>query len=103
MTDRKDYEVSVEPTGRQDAIPDWYTRGYAIAEKLDAHLGVRFWSLVGLLLVSIFVGTPHILVTYQCYGRCGQAATEFNCQYFGVWGWRTGQAEQGKCARFTLM
>lgn len=103
MTDRKDYEVSVSSSGGKGTAPDWEKRLYSIAERLDARLGVRFWTIAGLLVASLFVGTPHILVQYQCYGRCGQHATEFHCQYFGVRGWRVGEAEQGKCARFRLM
>lgn len=103
MTDRKDYEVTVEKHGRKDATPDWEKRLYTIADKLDARLGVRFWTIAGLLLVSVFVGTPHILVHYQCYGRCGQDATEFSCQYFGVRGWKSAEPSEGKCQRIRLL
>lgn len=103
MTDRKDYEVSVEKHSRKDATPDWEKRLYSIADKLDARLGVRFWTIAGLVLVSLFAGTPHILVHYQCYGRCGQGATEFNCQYFGIRGWKVAGAAESKCQRIRLL
>lgn len=103
MTDRKDYEVTVASTDRQDPVPDWEKRLYGIADRLDARLGIRFWMVTGLIVASFVVGTPHILVHYQCYGRCGQNAAEFNCQYLGVSGWQAAPAEAGKCPRIRLM
>lgn len=84
MTDRREFEVKVESADPNTAMPEWERRLYSVADRLDARLGIRFWTLAGLVLASLVVGTPHILVHYQCYGRCGQNATEFNCQYFGV-------------------
>lgn len=103
MNDRKDYDVKVETAGDEVAMPKWERFLYIGANWLDARLGIRFWALVGLVFTSLIAGTPHVLVHYQCYGRCGQNAAEFNCQYFGVHGWRTGEAEQEKCARIRLM
>jgi len=102
MTDREDYEVTIASAEREDNAPDWERQIYGAANWLDARLGVRFWTLAGLLAASLIAGTPHILVHYQCYGRCGQSATEFNCRYLGVGGWQTAAPEQGKCARITL-
>lgn len=102
MTDRKDYEVTVASSGK-DSAPDWEKRLYSIADRLDARLGVRFWTIAGLLVTSIFVGTPHVLVHYKCYGRCGQSATEFNCQYFGVRGWKAAEPRAGRCQRLRLL
>ncbi|BCH14952.1 hypothetical protein [Mesorhizobium sp. L-2-11] len=103
MTDRKDYEVTVTSPGRKDSSPEWERRLYSIAERLDACLGVRFWTIAGLVLVSLVAGTPHILVQYQCYGRCGPTATELNCQYYGIRGWKTAEPSAGKCQRIRLL
>lgn len=103
MTDRPEFEVKVDMAGADTALPEWERRLYAGANWLDARLGIRFWILAGLVVASVFVGTPHVLVHYQCYGRCGQNATEFNCQYFGVRGWRTMSAAQGQCPRVRLL
>lgn len=103
MTDREDYEVTVASAEREDNAPDWERQLYGAANWLEARLGVRFWTLASLLAASLIAGTPHILVHYQCYGRCGPNATEFNCQYFGVRGWQKGVAEQGRCPRVRLL
>jgi hypothetical protein len=103
MTDRREFEVKVEGSGSNTGLPDWERRLYAVANWLDARLGIRFWILTGIVVASFFVGSPHVLVHYQCYGRCGQNATEFNCQYLGMRGWRMMNAEQGKCPRVRLM
>jgi hypothetical protein len=103
MTDRREFEVKVETAGSDDGLPEWERRLYMGAHWLDARLGVRFWILVGLVIASVFVGTPHVLIHYQCYGRCGPNATEFNCQYFGIRGWRPADAAQGKCGRIKLL
>lgn len=103
MTDHKDYEVTVVSSGSEDSAPDWERRLYRIADRLDARLGVRFWTIAGLLVTSFFVGTPHILVQYQCYGRGGPQATELNCQYYGIRGWQTAEPSAGKCPRIRLL
>lgn len=103
MTDRREFEVKVDAAGSEKAVPEWERRLYVGANWLDARLGIRFWVLAGLVIASLVVGTPHVLVHYQCYGRCGQSATELNCQYLGIRGWRTGPPEQSKCSRFRLM
>lgn len=103
MTDRREFEVKVEAAESNTAVPDWERRLYIGANWLDARLGVRFWILTGLVVGSLFFGTPHVLVHYRCYGRCGQNATEFNCQYFGISGWRTAAAVHVNCARIRLM
>lgn len=103
MTERKDYEVTVVSSGGKDTAQDWEKRLYSIAEGLDARLGVRFWTMAGSLAASFFVGTPHILVHYQCYGRCGPQATELNCQYYGIRGWKTAEPSGGKCQRIRLL
>lgn len=102
MTDHRDYEVQVESAKQERAVPDWERKSLAAADWLDARLGIRFWMLTGLVIASFVVGTPHILVQYHCYGRCGDTATEFDCQYFGIRGWKAADAEQGKCPRFRL-
>ncbi len=86
MTDRREFEVKVESAGSDTAMPDWERRLYAGANWLDARLGIRFWIMAGLVITSLVVGTPHVLVNYQCYGRCGQNANESNCQYLGIGG-----------------
>lgn len=103
MTDRREFEVKVESADSKTGKPEWERRLYAGAEWLDARLGIRFWILTGLVIASLFVGTPHVLVHYQCYGRCGQNATEFSCEYFGIRGWRTISAERGTCPRVRLL
>lgn len=103
MTDHHEFEVKVESADSPSGKPDWERRLYTGAGWLDARLGIRFWILTGLVLASLAVGTPHVLVHYQCYGRCGQGATEVNCQYFGVGGWRTAAPERNQCTRIKLM
>lgn len=103
MSDHHDYDVKVEPAKHEREVPEWERRGLAIADWLDARLGVRFWTLTGLVVASLFLGTPHMLIQYQCYGRCGQNATEFSCQYLGIRGWKVADSEQGKCPRIRLL
>lgn len=103
MTDRREFEVKVDEASSDKAMPEWERQLYVGANWLDARLGVRFWILAGLVVASLFVGTPHVLIHYQCYGRCGQNAPEFNCQYLGVTGWRKISAEQGRCQRVRLL
>lgn len=103
MTDHRDYEVQVESAKQHRAVPEWERRVYGVADWLDARLGLRFWTLSGLIAASLIVGTPHMLVQYQCYGRCGGNATEFNCQYFGIGGWVVADAEQSRCPRIRLL
>lgn len=103
MTDRREFEVKVDEAGSNTAMPEWERRLYACANWLDARLGVRFWILAGLVVASLFVGTPHVLVHYQCYGRCGQNAPEFNCQYFGVAGWKIHKPGGDRCQRIRLL
>lgn len=66
-------------------------------------LGIRFWTLTGLVVASLFLGTPHMLIQYKCYGKCGQNATEFNCQYLGIRGCKVADPEQDKCPRIRLL
>lgn len=103
MTDRREFDVKVDGDGADTAMPEWERRLYAGADWLDGRLGVRFWVLAGLVVASLFVGTPHVLVHYQCQGRCGPNATEFNCQYFGISGWRTTKVVTGRCKRVQLL
>lgn len=98
-----DYDVKVEKTNRENTDPEWMRRGGKIAMWLDARLGMRFWTLTGIVLASLLFGTPHMLIQYKCYGRCGPNATEFNCQYLGIRGWKPTDAEQGKCPRVRLL
>lgn len=102
MTDREDYEVTIASAEREDNAPDWERQLYGAANWLDARLGVRFWTLTSLVAASLIAGTPHILVHYQCYGRCGPQATELNCQYLGIRGWKTAEPLAGKCQRMRL-
>lgn len=102
MTDREDYEVTIASAERKDTAPNWEQQLYGIANWIDARLGVRFWTLASLLAASLIAGTPHILVHYQCYGRCGPQATEFNCQYYGIRGWKTAEPSAGKCQPMRL-
>ena len=99
----RDYDVRVESARKEREVPDWERRMFAVADWLDARLGVRFWTLTGLVVGSLIFGTPHLLIQYQCYGRCGQNASEFNCQYLGIRGWKLAEAEQGKCPRVRLL
>lgn len=103
MTDHRDYDVQVESAKQERAVPEWERKSLAIADWLDARLGIRFWTLTGLVVTSFVVGTPHVLVGYKCYGRCGGNATEFNCQYLGIRGWKAAEAEQDKCPRIRLL
>jgi len=103
MSDHDDYEVRVESAKPERDKPEWEQRSLAVADWLDARLGVRFWTLTGLVIASLVLGTPHMLIQYQCYGRCGQNATEFNCQYLGVRGWKVTDAEGSKCPRVRLL
>ncbi|MBA4174018.1 MAG: hypothetical protein C0511_15510 [Hyphomicrobium sp.] len=95
--------MKVESADPDASMPEWERRLYAGADWLDARLGIRFWLLAVLVVASFFVGTPHVLVHYQCYGRCGQNATELNCQYIGIRGWKLAEPAQGKCARVKLL
>lgn len=103
MTDHRDYEVKVETAKPDKVTREWERQLLAGADWLDARLGIRFWTLTGLVIASFAVGTPHLLIQYKCYGRCGGNATEFNCQYLGVGGWKATDAEQGKCPRVRLL
>ena len=98
-----DYEVKVESAKPENTDPEWLRRVEKIADSLDARLGVRFWTLTGLIVASLLVGSPHLLIQYKSYGQCGPHATEFNCQYFGVRGWKVTEPEQGKCPRMRLL
>lgn len=103
MSDDRDYDVKVESAKGEQQKPDWERQAETVADWLDARLGIRFWTLTGLVIASFVVGTPHMLIQYQCYGRCGQNASEFNCQYLGVRGWKVTDSEQGKCPRLRLL
>lgn len=103
MTDHRDYDVQAESARPDKATREWERRAYVVADWLDARLGIRFWTLTGLVIASFVFGTPHMLIQYQCYGRCGQNATEFNCQYLGIRGWKVASEVEGKCARVRLL
>lgn len=107
-----EFEVKVEPKKKNDIWqelmkdPEWYVQIKPYVDWLDSKLGFRFWALVAVVLVSVFAGTPHILVTYQCYGSCSrQNAVEFDCDYFGIWGWTKAEPDEAtrRCARFLLL
>ena len=100
---RDDYEVRVESTPRERVKSDAELKGEAVAAWLDANLGVRFWLLTILVVGNLVFGSPHLLVGYKCHGRCGQNATEFNCQYFGIGGRKVADAVKGKCSPVRLM
>jgi hypothetical protein len=103
MTDHRDYDVKVEGAKPERPVPDWESKSLAGADWLDARLGIRFWTLTGLVVASLIFGTPHMLIQYQCYGRCGKYATEFNCQYLGMGGWKVAPEVEGKCPRVRLL
>ena len=103
----KDYDVKVpERRKRPTDMPDWWGTVEPYVDWLDRKLGWRFWAVVSIVLVSLVVGTPHMLVTYMCYGRCGHPSTvEYGCNYIGIRGWKTAEPDEGtrKCPRFLLM
>lgn len=102
--DERDVKV-VNPKRRRDK-PDWEVTGEAWAEWLDTRLRWRTWFILGFVVLVVTAGTPHMLVTYRCYGQCGYPNTrEFDCDYLGIWGWRKAEPDDrtGKCARFLLM
>jgi hypothetical protein len=103
MADHRDFDVKVDSEKSDSGWSEREQKVLSIADWLDARLGVRFWSVAGLVAASLIFGTPHMLVQHQCYGRCGQYTTEFNCQYLGIRGWKVVDAEQGRCPRFRLL
>lgn len=104
MSDRlDDYEVKVESAPRERVKSDAELKGEAIGAWLDANLGVRFWCLTALVVGSLIFGSPHLLIQYKCYGRCGQNDTKFNCEYLGIGGWKVANPPNGKCAPVRLM
>lgn len=57
--------------------------------------------IVGVLIVSH--GTPHLLISYSCYGRCGAAANHTSCGYFGVQGMRWVHPDQNRCSPVSIL
>lgn len=75
-----DYEVKVKGPDKRPDEPEWFRRSEPFLTWLDARLGVRFWTIVGLIGGGVIFGTPHLLINYGCHGRCGQYTTEYGCE-----------------------
>lgn len=49
----------------------------------------RLFAAAGIAVAVLLFGTPHLLVTYECIGRCTSSRAR-SCDYLGVHGWRNG-------------
>jgi hypothetical protein len=105
MDDLEVQVVTPKPKSNQD-MPEWALKVEPYIDWLDSKLRWRTWFIIGFVVLVAVAGTPHILVTYKCYGNCRhQHAQEFDCNYLGIWGWQTAEPDRQtrKCARFLLM
>lgn len=107
--DREDYIVEVKPSQasfeEQLITPEQQRKAEAFADWLDSKLGVRFWSVTAVVVASLIFGTPHLLITYHCLGRCGSHTVETRCEYFGIRGWQVAppDPEGQRCPRVRLL
>lgn len=81
MTDFK-VKVTKAPgnAGRKEAGAD-------VAVAWATKFRPRLWLAAGLVLAGLVFGTPHLLVTYDCYGPCRPDRAS-SCNYFGLGGWK---------------
>lgn len=63
----------------------------------------RLWIGAGLVFTALVFGTPHLLVTYHCYGSCNPGRA-YACDYLGIGGWRaSAQPVQDSCPIIRLL
>jgi len=51
----------------------------------------RLWLAMALAVAGFTFGTPHLLVTYHCYGKCRSDYVAYACDYIGIGGWRENE------------
>ena len=57
------------------------------------------WMVIAVIACVLTVGTPHLLISYSCSGKCNKFSQQYDCAYFGVQGMRRNvPPHQGKCS-----
>lgn len=81
------FDVKVKRRSRPPRIDP----GLLAALKLLDKIPLAVWAIVAVVVAGMVWGTPHVLVTYHCYGSChSPRANVFACDYLGIQGWRAG-------------
>lgn len=91
------FDVKVKSAPRKPK-PSWLGR---IVPGLLHRVPVEGWVIAGLAAAVLVFGTPYLLISYRCDGRCGRAP-EYGCAYWGVQGGRYGGPQDGRCPRIRL-
>ncbi len=99
----KKFDVKVKKTGGggpQQPDPFW-----ALIVSVLKAIPPKGWLVVVLVLGVLTAGTPHLLISYTCHGRCNKFSQHYDCAYLGVQGMRRNvQPEhQGRCSAIRLL
>lgn len=85
MTDFRPKVTKAPGKGKQQSAV--LTYAFAWATKFRP----RLWLVMGLAIADFTFGTPHLLVTYHCYGKCRSDRVAYACDYLGIGGWRENE------------
>lgn len=87
------FKVEIRKTTKNQPLQN----GLRFVRSLLPRIPFGLWVVGALAGVVLLFGTPHLIVTYECYGSCMGQARHADCHYFGVQGWRRDLPFQGQC------
>ena len=92
----KKYDVKVKKAGGGGPQPDPF---WPLIAGLLKAIPPKGWLVIALVMGVLTFGTPHLLISYSCHGRCNKFSQQYDCAYFGVQGMRRNvPPHQGKCS-----
>ncbi len=96
------FDVKVKKAGGGGRKPDPF---WPLIAKLLKAMPLQGWAVIALVIGVLTFGTPHLLISYSCYGYCNKFSQQFDCAYFGVLGMRRNLQPQqyGRCSAIRLL
>lgn len=96
------FDVKVKKAGGGKPQPDPF---WSLIAGLLKAIPPRGWLVIVCISGVLTVGTPHLLISYSCYGRCNKFSQQYDCAYLGVQGMRRNvqPKHQGRCAAIRLL
>jgi hypothetical protein len=95
------FDVKVKKSNGGGPQPDPFWSAVAALLKAIPSQG---WAVIAIVVGVLTVGTPHLLISYSCSGKCNKFSQQHDCAYLGVQGMRRNvPPHQGKCSAITFL